>query len=73
MELCGFVRLHAREGEESVVEEALRDVTGLLREEAVPLGGGAKLWESRPLLVWWEAGNYTSFRGKLLPPGKGAR
>jgi hypothetical protein len=24
-----FVRLHAREGEESAVEEALRDVTGL--------------------------------------------
>jgi quinol monooxygenase YgiN len=28
-----FVRLHAREGEESAVEEALRDVTGPSREE----------------------------------------
>ncbi len=29
-----FVRLHAREGEESAVEEALREVTGPSREEA---------------------------------------
>src|SRR5258708_13020641 len=29
-----FVRLHAREGEETGVEEALRDVTGPSREEA---------------------------------------
>jgi len=29
-----FVRLHAREGEESAVEEALRQVTGPSREEA---------------------------------------
>jgi quinol monooxygenase YgiN len=28
-----FVRLHAREGEESAVEEALREVTGPSREE----------------------------------------
>jgi quinol monooxygenase YgiN len=28
-----FVRLHAREGQESAVEEALRDVTGPSREE----------------------------------------
>jgi quinol monooxygenase YgiN len=28
-----FVRLHAREAEESAVEEALRDVTGPSREE----------------------------------------
>jgi quinol monooxygenase YgiN len=28
-----FVRLHAREGEESAVEQALRDVTGPSREE----------------------------------------
>jgi quinol monooxygenase YgiN len=34
MELYGFVRLHAREGEESAVEQALRDVTGHSREEA---------------------------------------
>ena len=33
MEQYVFVRLHAREGEESVVEEALRDVTGPSREE----------------------------------------
>ena len=29
-----FVRLHAREGQESAVEEALRGVTGPSREEA---------------------------------------
>jgi len=29
-----FVRLHAREGAESAVEEALREVTGPTREEA---------------------------------------
>ena len=29
-----FVRLHAREGEESAVEEALREVTGPSREES---------------------------------------
>jgi quinol monooxygenase YgiN len=29
-----FVRLHAREGEEGTVEEALREVTGPTREEA---------------------------------------
>jgi len=29
-----FVRLHAREGEEGAVEEALREVTGPSREEA---------------------------------------
>ena len=29
-----FVRLHAREGEESAVEDALREVTGPTREEA---------------------------------------
>jgi quinol monooxygenase YgiN len=34
MELYGFVRLHAREGEESAVEEALREVARLSREEA---------------------------------------
>ena len=34
MELYGFVRLHAREGEESAVEKALREVTKLSREEA---------------------------------------
>jgi quinol monooxygenase YgiN len=34
MEQCGFVRLHAREGEEVAVEEALREVTRLSREEA---------------------------------------
>jgi quinol monooxygenase YgiN len=28
-----FVRLHAREGEENAVEEALREVTGSSREE----------------------------------------
>jgi quinol monooxygenase YgiN len=28
-----FVRLHAREGEENAVEEALREVTGPSREE----------------------------------------
>ncbi len=28
-----FVRLHAREGEESAVEQALRDVTGPSRQE----------------------------------------
>ncbi len=33
-----FVRLHAREGEESAVEEALREVTGPSREEAGCLG-----------------------------------
>ena len=33
MELYGFVRLHAREGEECGVEEALREVTNLSREE----------------------------------------
>jgi quinol monooxygenase YgiN len=33
MELYGFVRLHAREGEESAVEQTLREVTGLSREE----------------------------------------
>jgi quinol monooxygenase YgiN len=34
MEQYTFVRLHAREGEESAVEEALREVTGPTREEA---------------------------------------
>jgi len=34
VELYGFVRLHAREGEESAVEKALREVTKLSREEA---------------------------------------
>ena len=33
MEQYTFVRLHAREGEESAVEEALREVTGPTREE----------------------------------------
>ena len=33
MEQYGFVRLHARAGEESAVEEALREVTGPTREE----------------------------------------
>ena len=33
VELYGFVRLHAREGEESGVEEALREVTNRSREE----------------------------------------
>jgi len=34
MELYGFVRLHARDGQESAVEEALREVTGPTRAEA---------------------------------------
>ncbi len=34
MEQYTFVRLHAREGEENGVEEALRQVTGPTREEA---------------------------------------
>ena len=34
VELYGFVRLHAREGEEAAVEKALREVTKLSREEA---------------------------------------
>jgi quinol monooxygenase YgiN len=34
MEQYTFVRLHAREGEESAVEEALRDVAGPTRKEA---------------------------------------
>jgi quinol monooxygenase YgiN len=34
MEQYTFVRLHAREGEENAVEEALREVTGPTREEA---------------------------------------
>ncbi len=34
MEQYVFVRLHAREGEEGGVEEALRDVTGPSRAEA---------------------------------------
>ncbi len=34
MEQYTFVRLHARRGEESAVEEALREVTGPTREEA---------------------------------------
>ena len=33
MEQYVFVRLHARQGEESAVEEALREVTGPSREE----------------------------------------
>ena len=33
MEQFVFVRLHAREGEEKAVEEALREVTGPSREE----------------------------------------
>ena len=33
MELYGFVRLHAREGEDLAVEEALREVTRLSRQE----------------------------------------
>ena len=33
MELYGFVRLHAREGEESAVEEALREVAVASRGE----------------------------------------
>ena len=33
MELYGFVRLHARAGEERFVEEALREVTRLSRQE----------------------------------------
>lgn len=34
MERYSFVRLHAREGEEGAVVEALREVTGPTREEA---------------------------------------
>ena len=34
MEQSGFVKLHAREGEEGAVEEALREVARLSREEA---------------------------------------
>jgi quinol monooxygenase YgiN len=34
MELYGFVRLHARKGEENAVEEALREVALASREEA---------------------------------------
>ena len=34
MEQYVFVRLHAREGEEAAVEEALRDVTGPSQAEA---------------------------------------
>src|SRR5260370_30985274 len=34
MEQYTYVRLHAREGEENGVEEALRQVTGPTREEA---------------------------------------
>lgn len=34
MERFVFVRLHAREGEEKAVEEALREVTGPSREES---------------------------------------
>jgi quinol monooxygenase YgiN len=34
VELYGFVRLHAREGEESAVEEALREVALASRGEA---------------------------------------
>ena len=34
MEQYTFVRLHAREGEENAVEEALREVAGPTREEA---------------------------------------
>src|SRR6266576_3258957 len=34
MEPYSFVRLHAREGEESALEEALCEVTGPTREEA---------------------------------------
>jgi quinol monooxygenase YgiN len=34
MEQTVFVRLHAREGDESSVEEALREVSGPSREEA---------------------------------------
>ncbi|HKV63513.1 MAG TPA: putative quinol monooxygenase [Candidatus Acidoferrum sp.] len=34
MELYGFVRLHARAGEENAVEELLREVIKLSREEA---------------------------------------
>jgi quinol monooxygenase YgiN len=34
VELYGFVRLHAREGEQHAVERALREVTKLSREEA---------------------------------------
>ena len=34
MEQYTFVRLHAREGEENAVEEALCEVTGPTREEA---------------------------------------
>lgn len=33
MELYGFVRLHARAGEEGAVGEALREVVGVSREE----------------------------------------
>jgi quinol monooxygenase YgiN len=33
VELYGFVRLHAQEGKESAVEEALREVIRLSREE----------------------------------------
>jgi quinol monooxygenase YgiN len=34
VELYGFVRLHAREGEEGSVKDALREVIRLSREEA---------------------------------------
>ena len=34
MEVYGFVRLHAREGEEGAVEAALLEVVGTTREEA---------------------------------------
>ena len=34
MEQYTFVRLHAREGEENAVEDALREVAGPTREEA---------------------------------------
>ncbi len=38
MELFVFARFHARAGQESAVEEALREVTGPSREEPTCLG-----------------------------------
>src|SRR5206468_2760015 len=62
MERYGFVRLHAREGEEAAVEEALREVMAASRAEAGwPVGGGGVWgggWGGRGLAggVMWVGG-----------------
>ena len=64
-EQSGFVRLHAREGEERAVEEALRDVLGPKREEAGCLNIHAfhSIRDQRLFLIHSRCVHEAAFRG----------